>query len=78
MAIAKARFQSVDQYLASQPQSARAALERVRRAIKKAVPGGEESISYNMPAYTMPSGAKLFFAGWKKARFASRSPSRFP
>jgi uncharacterized protein YdhG (YjbR/CyaY superfamily) len=58
-------FQSVDQYIAAQPEASRSALEQVRRAILTAVPAAEENISYNMPAYTLDGAALLYFSGWK-------------
>jgi len=59
-------FNSVDDYIAVQPVAAQIILERVRGAIRKAVPGAEETISYQMPAYKLPGGPVLYFAGWKK------------
>ena len=59
-------FQSVDEYIASQPEAARGVLQRVRGAIRKAVPAAEETISYNMPTYKLHGEAMLYFAGWKR------------
>ncbi len=59
-------FNSVDEYIASQPEAAREVLQRVRSAIRKAVPGAEETISYKIPTYKLPGGTVLFFAGWKQ------------
>lgn len=56
---------SVDAYLARQPPATRAVLERVRAAIRTAVPNTQECISYQIPAYKLPGGTVLFFAGWK-------------
>lgn len=65
--MAKTNFESVDEYLASQPAAVRAVLERVRRAIRKAVPDAVERISYQMPSFKLPGGAgALYFAGWKE------------
>jgi uncharacterized protein YdhG (YjbR/CyaY superfamily) len=63
--MAKTDYQSVDQYLKQQPDPARKQLERVRRAIKKAVPRAEETISYQIPAFKLDGRALLYFAGWK-------------
>ncbi len=63
--MAKTAFASVDRYLAAQPPAARAVLERVRAAIRKAVPTAEECISYQIPAYKLPGGTVIHFAGWK-------------
>jgi uncharacterized protein YdhG (YjbR/CyaY superfamily) len=60
------RFQSVDDYIAAQPEAVRTALSRVRAAIRKAVPGAREVVSYNMPTYTLFGNRMLGFAVWKK------------
>ncbi len=60
------RFKSVDEYIASQPEAVQEALERVRNAIGRALPGVEEVISYAIPTCKVQGGAVLHFAGWKK------------
>jgi uncharacterized protein YdhG (YjbR/CyaY superfamily) len=60
-----AEFNSVDDYIASQPEAARTALAHVRSAIRKAVPGLEEAISYHMPTYKLNGQRVLYFAAWK-------------
>ena len=64
--MAKTDFKSVDEYIATQPEDVQAILQRVRSAIRKAVPGAEEVISYQIPAYKLHGGPVLYFAGWKK------------
>jgi len=64
--MAKTAFKSVDEYLATQPEAVWAVLERVRSAIRKAMPGAEEAISYQIPAYKLHGRAVLYFAGWKQ------------
>ena len=66
MARVKANLGSVDEYIAAQPEAARGKLEQVRSAIRKAVPGAEELISYKIPAYTLNGEPVLYFAGWKR------------
>lgn len=56
---------TVDAYLAAQPPATRAVLDRVRVAIRTAVPKAEECISYQIPAYRLPGGTVIHFAGWK-------------
>jgi len=63
--MAKAVFRSVKEYIASRPTDVRAVLERVRGAIRTAVPAAEETISYGMPVYTLGGVPVLYFAGWK-------------
>ncbi len=64
--MAKTGFKSVDDYIASQPEAVQVILERVRSAIRKAVPQAEEMISYQIPTYKMHGGVVLYFAGWKQ------------
>jgi len=64
--MAKTNFQSVDEYIASQPEPARDILKRLRSTIRKAVPGAEETISYQIPTYKLHGSPALYFAGWKK------------
>jgi uncharacterized protein YdhG (YjbR/CyaY superfamily) len=62
--MAKTDFKSVAQYIAAQPPAVRGVLKRVRSAIRKAVPGAEETISYQIPAYKLNGRVVIYFAGW--------------
>lgn len=62
----KPNFKSVDEYIAAQTEAVRPILERVRSTIRKAMAGAEEVISYQIPAYKLPGGPVLYFAGWKQ------------
>ncbi len=62
----KRDIESVDKYLAVQPETARRALSQVRSAIRKAVPKADETISYKMPTYKLNGERLLYFAGWKQ------------
>ena len=62
----KTGFKSVPEYIATQPKAAQSVLRRVRGIIRKAVPGAKEVISYQIPAYKLPTGTVIFFAGWKE------------
>jgi uncharacterized protein YdhG (YjbR/CyaY superfamily) len=62
----KREIESVDAYIAAQPEAAQAALDRVRRTIQKAVPKAEETISYKIPTYKLDGERMLYFAGWKQ------------
>ena len=57
---------SVPAYIAAQPRPARAALRRVRSAIRKALPRAEEAISYGIPAYRVDGRVVVYFAGFKE------------
>lgn len=62
----QAHFNSVDDYINSQPESIRKILEEVRNTIRNALPKAAEVISYNIPAYKLEGHAVIYFAGWKK------------
>lgn len=64
--MAKTDFKSVDEYIATKPDGVQAILKRVRNAIRKAVPGADEVISYQIPAFKLDGKAVLYFAGWKE------------
>jgi uncharacterized protein YdhG (YjbR/CyaY superfamily) len=64
--MAKNDFNSVNEYIASQPETVQAVLERVRSTVRKAVPKAEEVISYNIPTYKLHGRPVLYFAGWKR------------
>jgi uncharacterized protein YdhG (YjbR/CyaY superfamily) len=58
--------QSVDEYIAAQPEAVRPKLEKVRAAIRKAVPEAVEVIGYGMPGYKLHGKPMLYFAGFKE------------
>jgi uncharacterized protein YdhG (YjbR/CyaY superfamily) len=64
--MARSDFKTVDEYIATQPEDVLAILQSVRSTIRKALPDAEEVISYQIPAYKMPNGTVLWFAGWKR------------
>jgi len=64
--MAKIDFQSVDCYIAAQPEAAQRALELVRSTIRRVLPDAGEGISYQMPAYKLRAETIIYFAGWKR------------
>jgi uncharacterized protein YdhG (YjbR/CyaY superfamily) len=62
----KSNFTNVDEYISAQPETAQVVLQLVRSAVRKALPGAEEVISYKIPAYRVDGGIVLYFAGWKQ------------
>jgi uncharacterized protein YdhG (YjbR/CyaY superfamily) len=64
--MAKTEFKSVDEYIASQPDAVQGILERVRSTIRRALPGAEEGISYQIPTYKVHGDPVLYFAGWNQ------------
>jgi uncharacterized protein YdhG (YjbR/CyaY superfamily) len=59
-------FNSVDEYISSQPETLQRTLTRVRGAILKAVPHADEMISYGLPTYKLHGRPVIYFAGWKE------------
>jgi uncharacterized protein YdhG (YjbR/CyaY superfamily) len=59
-------FESVDEYIASQPEGVRETLALLRGTIRKAVPAAEEAISYKIPTYKLHDVPLIYFAAWKK------------
>src|SRR5215468_7771076 len=58
--------ESVDEYIAAQPDAVRPKLEQVRAAIRSAVPKAVEGIGYRMPEYKLHGKPMLYFAGFKE------------
>ena len=61
-----AKFESVDAYLASLPPDVRLQIDSVRQAIRRAVPGSEEAISYDILAFRLHGHTYLGLGGWKR------------
>lgn len=62
--MAKTDCKSIDEYIAAKPPATQRKLKQVRRIIRRAIPGAEEVISYQMPAYRVHGRIALYFAGW--------------
>jgi uncharacterized protein YdhG (YjbR/CyaY superfamily) len=61
-----ARFETVDEYIASFAPNVRVKLESVREAMRAALPGTEERISYGIPTFTLGGQYVAYFSGWKE------------
>ena len=57
----KPRAATIDEYLAALPDDKRAALQRLRKTIRAAVPKAEECISYTMPAFRLDGRMLCWF-----------------
>jgi uncharacterized protein YdhG (YjbR/CyaY superfamily) len=60
------KFQTVDDYLKSFPPEVQAILKKARRAIRKAAPGAEEVISYQIIAFKVNGQRMVYLGGWKQ------------
>jgi uncharacterized protein YdhG (YjbR/CyaY superfamily) len=58
-------FATVDEYIASFPETTQAKLRELRVVIRAAAPEAEEKISYQMPTFYL-KGNLVYYAGWKK------------
>jgi len=47
------KFASIDDYIATVSPDVRSILQEMRKIVKRAVPGAEETISYQMPAFKL-------------------------
>jgi uncharacterized protein YdhG (YjbR/CyaY superfamily) len=56
---------TVDEYLATAPKDQRAALTKLRSAIKAAAPNATESISYGIVGYKQKGERVAYFGYWK-------------
>lgn len=71
-----AKPQTIDEYLAPLSPEKRAALEKLRRAIKAAAPKAEECISYQIPAFRL--NGKLLVAFGAAAKHCAFYPGSHP
>ena len=61
----KARPKNIDEYIAGFPSDIQKILAKIRSTIKKAAPGAEEKISYQMPTFTL-NGNLVHFAAFRE------------
>ena len=57
---------SIDEYIAGFPAEVQAVLRQMRETIQSAAPEAGETISYQMPTFTMNGTYLVYFAGYKK------------
>lgn len=58
--------QTIDEYIARFPPEVQEILQKVRLTIRTAVPEAEETISYQMPAFTLKGRGLVYFGAHKK------------
>lgn len=57
---------NIDEYIAAFPRDVQETLQKIRITIRKAAPGVEETISYQIPTFTLKGGYLIYFAAYKK------------
>jgi uncharacterized protein YdhG (YjbR/CyaY superfamily) len=60
----KSAPKNIDEYISTFPKEIQKILEELRSTIRKAAPGAEETISYQMPTFTL-KGNLVHFAAYK-------------
>jgi uncharacterized protein YdhG (YjbR/CyaY superfamily) len=65
MPTGRATPKNIDEYIAWFSPQVQAILERIRLTIRQAAPDAQETISYEMPAFTQ-GGILVYFAAFKK------------
>jgi uncharacterized protein YdhG (YjbR/CyaY superfamily) len=63
--MAPGQFATVDDYIRSFPGEVQAALDEVRRTIRKVMPAAGETMSYRIPSITLDGARVVYFAAWK-------------
>ena len=61
----KAKFTTMDAYIASFPKEVQGILEEIRQTIRKSAPGAIEAISYQIPTFKLNGSNLVHFAAWK-------------
>jgi uncharacterized protein YdhG (YjbR/CyaY superfamily) len=64
MATRRPTPESVDAYIAAFPSAVQLILKKIRQTVRKAAPGAEETISYQIPAFKL-RGVLVYFAAFK-------------
>jgi uncharacterized protein YdhG (YjbR/CyaY superfamily) len=59
------KYETIDEYIASKPGEVQPTLEKVRQTLRKAVPGADEAISYEIPTLMLDGRYVVYFAAWK-------------
>ena len=57
---------NIDEYIALFPNDVQEILEKIRMTIRKAAPDAEETMSYQMPTFTLKGKYLVYFAAYKK------------
>ncbi len=57
---------TIDEYIARYSPEVQEILQKVRQTIREAAPEAEETISYQMPAFTLKGRSLVYFAAHKK------------
>ena len=56
----------IDEYIAGFPNDVQEILEKIRMTIRRAAPDAAETISYQIPTFTLKGNYLVYFAAYKK------------
>jgi uncharacterized protein YdhG (YjbR/CyaY superfamily) len=56
----------IDEYIGGFPTDVQAILQKIRSTIRKAAPQAQETISYQIPTFTLKGQYLIYFAAFKK------------
>lgn len=56
----------IDEYVAGFPKDVQAILQKIRTTIRKAAPDAEETVSYQIPTFTLKGHYLIYFAAYQK------------
>jgi uncharacterized protein YdhG (YjbR/CyaY superfamily) len=59
-------WQSVDQYIQAQPELQQRYLEQIRAIAREIIPGGDEVISYQIPAVKLGGKPVVYFSAYEQ------------
>ncbi|TME74786.1 MAG: DUF1801 domain-containing protein [Chloroflexi bacterium] len=68
-------MKTVDDYLAEAPKDKRAALIKLRKAIRAAAPNATEGLGYGMAVFKHPNGKPLVYLAYWKDHCALMGPA---
>jgi uncharacterized protein YdhG (YjbR/CyaY superfamily) len=71
--MARPKFETVDDYIATFPEAEQKDLNAIRAAIRAGAPGAEEVISYGIPAFKL-NGWLYYFSAYAKHYSLSSPP----
>lgn len=64
--MARRRFATIDEYIASFPQRVQPILQKMRQTIRKAVPEAAEAMSYQIPTFKLQGKNLVHFAAFER------------
>jgi hypothetical protein len=59
-------LKTIDEYIAGFPKDVQEILEKIRMTVRKAAPDAQETISYQIPTFTLKGKYLVYFAAYKK------------